>query len=178
MTLAIILIVVAAIALAVIFRISFPRALRLSSDASVPNQIQPLDVEAFRNLIDPAEREYLRRKLPAPEFRVVQRKRLRAMAAYVQIAGQNAAVLIEIAQAALSASNPEAVEAARQLIDSALLLRRNVAFALLRIYLAMAWPDSNSAAAPVLNGYVQLNGAAMLLGRLRNPASPLRISAS
>jgi hypothetical protein len=177
MTLAIILIVAAALALVVIFRISFSRALQVSGDASVSGRIESLDVDAFRNLIDPREREYLRRRLPAAEFREVQRQRLRAMAAYVQVAGRNAAVLVNMAQGALTASEPQTVEAARQLIDNALLLRRNATLALFRIYVAMAWPDWDLAAAPILNGYIQLNGAAMLLGRLQNPAAPLRISA-
>jgi hypothetical protein len=178
MTLAIILVVLAAIALTVILRISFPRALRLSAHAGSDNRIEPLDVEAFRNLVDPAEREYLRRRLPPAEFREVQRKRLRATAAYIQIVGRNAAILVEMAQGALASDNPQTAEAARQLIDNALLLRRNAAFALYRTYLAMAWPDSNSAADRILHGYVQLNGSAMLLGRLQNPSAPIRISAS
>jgi len=48
---------------------------------------------------------------------------------------------------------------------------------LLRIYIAMAWPTSGLAAAPVLHSYEQLNGSAMLLGRLQNPAAPVRIAA-
>ena len=178
MTLAIILIVAAALALIVIFRISVSQSLRMSADASLANRIQPLDVEAFRNLIDPTEREYLRRRLPAGEFREVQRERLRAMAAYVQTASRNAAILVNMAQPALASSDAQTVEAARQLIDNALLLRRNATFALFRIYIAMAWPDSNMAAAPILQGYVQLNGSAMLLGRLQHPTVPVRISAS
>jgi len=62
-------------------------------------------------------------------------------------------------------------------VNSALLLRRNAAFALLRIYIALAWPNSGLAAVPILHGYERLNGAAMLLGRLQNPAAPVRISA-
>jgi hypothetical protein len=177
MTLAIILIVAASLALIVILGISFSRALQVSGDASVSKRVQPLDVDAFRNLIDPTEREYLRSRLPGAEFREVQRQRLRAMAAYVQVAGRNAAVLVNMAQGGLASSDAHTAEAARQLIDGALLLRRNAAFALLKIYIAMAWPDWDMAAAPILNGYVQLNGAAMLLGRLQNPAEPVRISA-
>lgn len=116
------------------------------------------------------------RRLPTAEFRQLQRQRLRAMAVYVQTAGRNAAVLVNLAQPALASSDAQTAEAARQLIDNALLLRRNATFALFRIYVAMAWPESNMAADPILHGYVQLNGSAMLLGRLQNPAVPVRIS--
>ncbi|MFZ0298386.1 MAG: hypothetical protein WAM13_08555, partial [Candidatus Sulfotelmatobacter sp.] len=58
-----------------------------------------------------------------------------------------------------------------------LLLRRNTAVALLRIYLALAWPNSGFATGRVVDRYEQLSGAAMLLGRLQNPAVPVRLSA-
>lgn len=179
MTLAIILIIVAVIALVVLGGLSvrFSKSLRLSQDASIARQIQPLDVAAFRNLVDPAEREYLRRRLPSSEFREVQRQRLQAMAAYVWIAARNASILVTLAQSSLTSSNPQTVEAARQLIDNAFRLRVNATYAMFRIYVAWLWPDSNTAAASILQGYVQLNGAAMLLGRLQNPAEPVRISA-
>ena len=178
MTLAIILVIAAVLGLVAIFVISVRGGLRLSRHASRSQRIEPLDVEAFRNLIDPAEREYLRRRLHSAEFREVQRKRLKAMAVYVGTAARNADVLANVAKSSLASENPQTAEAARQLIDNALLLRRNATFALLRIYIAMAWPDSNMAAAPILQGYVQLNGSAMLLGRLQNPAVPVRISAT
>jgi len=178
MTLAIILIIAAALGLIFILTYSVSRSLRVSSNAGIAGPLQPLDVEAFRNLVDPAERDYLRRRLRAAEFRIVQRQRLRAMATYIQVAARNAAVLIKIGNAALASSDSRTVDAARQLIDSALLLRRNAMFALLRIYIAMAWPDSSLAAAPILTGYERLNGSAMLLGRLQNPAVPVRISAA
>ena len=176
MTLAIFLVVFAVITLFVILRVSVSRSLRLRS--ANPPRIDPIDVEAFRNLVNPAENEYLHRQLPSAEFRRVQRERLRAAAAYVRVAGRNATVLVAIGQAALAAGDEKTAEAARQLVDSALLLRRNTTFALLRINLAIAWPGLGSSAAPVLSGYERLNGSAMLLGRLQNPAVPVRISSA
>jgi hypothetical protein len=100
------------------------------------------------------------------------------MAAYVQVAGRNATLLVRIGQSALTANDPHTVEAAHQLVDQALLMRRNATFALLKIYVALAWPNSGFAAKPIVLGYQQLSGSAMLLGRLQNPAVPVRISAS
>jgi hypothetical protein len=57
-------------------------------------------------------------------------------------------------------------------------MRRNATFALLKIYVALAWPNSGFAAKPIVLGYQQLSGSAMLLGRLQNPAVPVRISAA
>ena len=94
MTLAVILVVAAALALVLIFGVTVSRSLQISAGTSLAGRIQPIDVDAFRNLIDPAEDEYLRRRLPASEFRLVRRQRLRAMAMYVQMAGRNAAALV------------------------------------------------------------------------------------
>jgi hypothetical protein len=177
MIIAIVLVIASVLALVFILSITLSRSLQVSPGTALALQIRPIDVEAFRNLVDSAEDEYLRQRLPAAEFRLVRRQRLRAMAAYVQVAGRNAAVLVRIGQAAM-AGNAQTADAARRLVDNALLLRRNAAFALVRIYVALAWPNSGLAALPVLQGYEKLNGAAMLLGRLQNPAAPVHISAT
>jgi len=178
MTLAIVLVVAAIIALILVVRGAVSSRIQISADATPANQIQPIDVEAFRILADPAEDDYLRQRLPASELRRVRRERLRAMAVYVQVAARNAAVLIHVAQSALNSNDSSTVAAARELISDALQLRRNAAFAVVRIYAALAWPNAGFAAAPVLDGYRHLHGSAMLLGRLQNPATPVRISVS
>jgi hypothetical protein len=177
MTLAIILVVAGALGLVFIVRITLSQRLQVAP-TSLAAQIQPIDIEAFRNLVDPTEDEYLRRRLPSGQFRRVQRERLRAAAAYIQIAGRNAAVLVRLGQSALTSPDPKTAVAAQHLVESALLLRRNCAFALIRIYIAFAWPNGGATAALILHGYEQLNGSAMLLGRLQNPAAPVRISAT
>jgi hypothetical protein len=178
MTVAIVLLIVAVVALLIILGISVSGSLQASGGSNLAPKIEPLDVEAFRNLVSPTENEYLRHRLPPAEFRKVQRERLRAAATYVRVASRNAAMLVTIGQAALHAENTATVEAARQLVDNALRLRRNAAVTLLRIHVALVWPQSADAGAPVLQGYEQLNGRAMLLGRLQNPSVPVRIAAN
>lgn len=178
MTLAIVLLIVAVVALLMILGITVSRSLQASASSNLARKIEPLDIEAFRNLVNPVENEYLRRRLPPGEFRKVQRERLRAAAAYIRVAGRNAAVLVTIGQAALNTQDAATVEAASQLVDNALLLRRNATAALLRIYAALLWPQSADAGTPILYGYEQLSGRAMLLGRLQNPAVPVRITAN
>jgi hypothetical protein len=140
--------------------------------------IRPIDVEAFRNLINPAEDDYLRRRLPLAQFRLVRRARLRAMAAYVQVAGRNATVLVRVGESALASGDPRVAEAAQQLVNHALLLRRNSTMTLMRIYIALAYPNSGFAALRVVDRYEQLSSSAMLLGRLQNPAAAVRLSRS
>ncbi|HWY22541.1 MAG TPA: hypothetical protein VNX26_15045 [Candidatus Acidoferrum sp.] len=177
MNLAVVLVIAAVLALSTILSVAVTRSLQTRESAGLAGNIRPIDVEAFRNLIDPAEDDYLRRRLPPGQFRVVRRKRLRAMAAYIQVASTNAAVLVRVGQAALAGGDPRVAEAARQLVNDALLCRRNASVALARIYLALAWPNSGFAAVRVVERYEQLSGAAMLLGRLQNPAVAVRLSA-
>ncbi len=172
MSLAILLVIAAIISLVVVISVGVSR-LRFSG----AREIQPVDIEAFRNLTDGRESEYLRGRLPGPEFRRIQRMRLRAMAAYVQAVGQNAVVLIGVGQLALRSNNSATEAAARRLINEALLLRRNAGLAVLRIYLGLAWPGAGFAATPILEGYQRLSGSAMLLGRLQNPVATVRLSA-
>jgi hypothetical protein len=99
------------------------------------------------------------------------------MATYVEITGRNAAALVRIGETALAGGDPRVSAAAQQLVNDALLLRRNATVALARTYLALVWPNSGFAAVRVVDRYEQLSGAAMLLGRLQNPAVPVRLSA-
>ena len=176
MTLAIILVVAAAIALGIILRLAVTRSLQART-TPLAATIHPIDIEAFRNLIDPTEDDYLRRRLPPAQFRVVRRERLYAMAAYVHVVADNAAVLVRVGQLAVASGDPRVAAAAQRVMNDALLLRRNTTVALLRIYLALAWPNSGFATGRVVDRYEQLSGAAMLLGRLQNPAVPVRLSA-
>jgi hypothetical protein len=182
MIIAILIVVAAVLALALMLWLWLSRGLQPSPGAKLPGansdaQIEPIDVVAFRNLVDPAEDAYLRLHLSPAQFRVTQRSRLRARAAYVRVARRNAVVLIRMGQTALATQDPRAHEAARQLVNDALLLRRNAEFALAHIYADMACPNGSSATAGLIDGYERLSSSAMLLGRLRNPAVPLRVTA-
>src|SRR6202050_2113163 len=147
MNLAIVIVISAAIALAVILSVAVTQSLQVKGSVGTAIAIRPIDIEAFRNLIDPAEESYLRRRLPPGRFRAVRRERLRAMAAYMDLGESTAAVLLRVAEAALASGDPQVAAAARQLANDALLLRRNAFIALARIYLALAWPNSGFAAA-------------------------------
>src|ERR1700690_1536060 len=54
---------------------------------------RPVDLDAFRNLVDPGEEDFLRSSLLPPQFRAVQRERMRAALEYVRNTGHNAAYL-------------------------------------------------------------------------------------
>jgi len=176
MNLAIVLVIAAVLALSLILRVAVTQSLQAKRSANLAGTIRPIDIEAFRNLINPAEDDYLRCRLPPAQFRLVRRERLRAMATYIHVAARNAAMLMRVGEAALATGDPRVAEAAHQLVNDALLLRRNTTVALAQIYLALAWPNSGIAAVRVVDRYEQVSGSAMLLGRLQNPAVPVRLS--
>jgi len=177
MNLAVVLVAAAVLVLVVVLRLSLGSALQNYRRASLSSQIQPIDLDAFRNLTDPAQDDYLRRHLNLADYHRVRRLRLRATAAYVQTIASNAALLVQAGQHALDSADLQTAAAARRLVNDALLVRRNAAFALMRLYVAWAWPHVGFAAAPVLDGYRHLDSSAMLLGRLKNPSAVVRISA-
>jgi hypothetical protein len=177
MILATVLVIAAATALGIILRLAVTPSLQAKENSDLAGAIRLIDVKAFRNLIDPSEDDYLRRQLTPAQFRLVRRERLRAMAAYIHVAGTNAAVLLRAGQAAIASGDPRIAGAAQQLVNDALLLRRNTTVALARIYVALAWPNSRFAAVRVIDRYEKVSGSAMLLGRLQNPAVPVRLSA-
>lgn len=178
MNLAVLIAIVAVLALLVILRLAVSQHLQTKRSFALSGKIHPIDIDAFRNLINPEEDEYLRRNLAPVQFRVVRRERLRAMGSYVQLAANNASLLVRVGEAALVSGDPRLADAAHQLVNDALLLRRNATVAMARIYIALVWPDSGFAAIPVADRYEQLSGTAMLLGRLQNPAAPVRLSAT
>ena len=64
------------------------------------------------------------------------------MMAYVQAVNDNAALLITIGNRAIAAAEPNTVEAAQQLVDNAMLLKRKAFFALVQLWMAWARPGS------------------------------------
>jgi hypothetical protein len=177
MNLAVLIAIVAVLALVAILRFAFSQHLQTRRSLALNGKIHPVDIDAFRNLINPAEEEYLRRNLSSGQFRVVRRERLRAVVAYIHVVAENAGVLVAVGESALASGDRRLAEPAQALVNDALLLRRNATAAMARIYIALAWPSSGFAAIRVADRYEQLSGAAMLLGRLQNPAMPVRLSA-
>jgi hypothetical protein len=83
---------------------------------------------------------------------------------------------VRVGQTALASGDRRIAVAAQQLVNDALLLRRNATLAQVRIYVALAYPQSEFAAVRVIDRYEHVSGSAMLLGRLQNPAAAVRLS--
>ena len=127
-------------------------------------QLRSVDLRAFRNLMDPEEEEYLRRRLLPADFRRIQRERLCAAVEYVRCAAFNAGVLMHFAEAARRSPDPAAARAAAKLIDNAIRLRSYAFQVIPRLYLAMVFPGRRISSARVAESYEQMTRQVVLLG--------------
>ena len=137
---------------------------------------EPVDIEAFRNLIDSEQDAYLRSQLAPGDFRRIQRLRAWAAIEYVERIARNAAVLLRLGEAARKSANPEVALAAQDIVNSALRVRIFALLALAKLYAQLALPGMGSSAADIFQRYEQLTYAASSLARLQWPANAGRVS--
>lgn len=143
----------------------------------LPECLRSIDVEAFRNLVDPVEQAYLRSHM-AGAFTKVQRLRLRAAARYVALAFRNAMLLLHIGEEAQHSADPRVAQAGRELMDSALRLRWYAVLALGRLYAGIVFPGLQLSPAVLTDMYQRLDTALTRLGRLQYPTRGARVSAT
>jgi hypothetical protein len=136
------------------------RAAAYSEVDELLGQTRQVDIEAFRNLTDPAEEEFLRANLSPGEFRSIQRERLRVAVEYINSAAHNAAILLRVGELARQSSDPEIVHAGQQLLDSALRLRLYALLTTTRLYVGIALPGTRLADNTLLDGYQRLRALA------------------
>jgi hypothetical protein len=133
-------------------------------------QLRPIDVEAFRNLIDEREQEYLRTRLPPTEFRSIHRERMLAAVEYVRCASQNAAILTRLGEAARQNPDPAVGAAAEKLVNNALRLRLYAFQAVPRMYMSMLFPTTCLAPHFIAETYDTMTRQVVTLGCLQHPA--------
>ena len=139
---------------------------------------QPVDLEAFRNLTDPREEQYLKEQLEPAEFRAVQRERMRVALGYVRRVAHNASILLRLGEAARRNTEPEVARAAGGLVESALRLRFYALLAVGLLRARMLVPDVSWSPARMAADYQGLRDHVARLSRLQVPAEAGRISAA
>jgi hypothetical protein len=129
-------------------------------------QLTPVDLEAFENLTDPEEEQYLRKNLSSAEFRRVQRTRLRAAKMYVAALSQNAVVLIAVGQSARSNADPAIKATGEEILHRAIHLRIWCFLSRVRMDAAFVFPTYFSPSSRLANQYMLVTYmAANLPGR-------------
>jgi hypothetical protein len=169
MIITLILVFGAFLALGFLIRLAKGRASTSEVLQNPAEHIRAVDVDAFRNLVDPGEEEFLRANLAPAEFRRIQRERLRAAVEYVSCAAQNAAILLRMADAGRRSSDPTTAEAAEKLVNNAIRLRLYAMQAIPRLYLSMIFPGVRISPVRVAESYEQMTRLVVLLGCLQYP---------
>ena len=103
----------------------------------LPRLLRPMDLEAFLNLIDPAEDEFLQRELPREQLSQIRKERLRAVLEYLGRARHNAAILLRLGEAAQRSPDRELALHGAQLVSAALRFRSNAMLLTLKTYAAL-----------------------------------------
>jgi hypothetical protein len=136
----------------------------LQSEAGL---LTPVDLEAFENLTDPEEEQYLRKNLSSAEFRRVQRTRLRAAKMYIATLSQNAVVLVAVGQSARSNADPVIAATGQEIMQRAIRLRIWCLLSLLRMNAAFVFPAHLSPSGTLAHQYMLVTCmAASLPGRV------------
>lgn len=99
----------------------------------------PLDLGAFRTLVDRQDEEFLRDRLPRKAFFQLKRLRIRVTWRYVnRMSDNSAAVLRQVGMR--QHSDPEAVEAVAQIADLATQLRTQCLIAFVKLMAEFLFP--------------------------------------
>jgi hypothetical protein len=106
--------------------------------------LHALDIEAFRNLVDPEEEAFLRSHLPAQEFRKIKRERARAALAYVKELSGASLQFARLGDAAKRSTDPVIAASGRQIANSAISLRLRALEANVRLVWSAAFPGFDS----------------------------------
>jgi hypothetical protein len=141
----------------------------------LPGRTRPIDLEAFRNLVDPGEEDYLHANLSPSHFRAVQRERMRAALEYVGNAAHNAAFLLRMGEAATQSPDPRIAQAGSQLIDSALRLRAYALLSIAKLYVRMVLPEARLSYGRLADNYQHLSTLAGQLTLMQHPAQAARL---
>jgi hypothetical protein len=169
MIITLIIVLISFLALGFLIRLAKSRASASKVLENPTEHIRAVDLEAFRNLVDRDEEEFLRTNLPSEEFRRIQRERLRAAVEYVSCAAQNAGVLLRLADAGRRSPDPATAEAAEKLVQNALRLRLYALQAIPRLYLGMILPGGRISSVRIAENYEQMTRLVVLLGCLQYP---------
>ena len=134
-------------------------------------QLVPVDIAAFRNLVDVNESCYLREKLAPGAFRRIQRRRAIAALAYVKAIAHNGALLKAMADPARSSPNPEIASTAQALVKQTLQLRIRSSLLILKLWVGIALPELTLAGSSILDLYQDVSSGFANFVRLTRPGS-------
>lgn len=102
--------------------------------------MRSLDIEAFRNLVDPEEEKFLRARLAPKQFRKIKRQRVQAALAYVKALSDASLQFARFGGAAQRSPDPAIAASGRQIANSATYLRFRALQATVSLSVSAAFP--------------------------------------
>jgi hypothetical protein len=122
------------------------RALVGFEPGSLQSAIQSLDVQAFRNLVDPDEDAFLRTRLPRAQYRSIKRERTRAALSYTRELSRASLQFAKYGDAIRRSPDPAAAAVGRQIAASAISLRLAALEGTVRLTVSTVFPSLDSRA--------------------------------
>jgi len=177
MTTTLIIIAVAFAGVLFFLRTARGQAQRVRELPELEGLTRPVDLAAFRNLVDPDDEDYLRQNLPGEKFRDIQRQRMRAALDYAERTVHNASILLRLGEAARRNHDPEIAAAGCELANGALLLRMYAKLAVPILYARIVLPGAHLSVGCLIDMYETLTAGVVRLTSLLNPAYTARIAA-
>jgi hypothetical protein len=156
-------------ALIFVLYIARRRVLSGQSYDELSRQLAPVDIAAFRNLVDPNETQYLREKLAPAAFRAVQRQRQIAALAYVKAVAHNAVLLIAMAKPARTSAHPEVASTAQKVVEQALQLRIRSLLLIPNLWAGIALPRLTVAGSSIADRYQNVSSGFVDFVHLSRP---------
>jgi hypothetical protein len=173
------LVAVAFVALAILVYVALRSRTRVVDLEKALLAFRSLDIEAFRNLVDPNEEAFLRDHLPPPKFREIKRQRAWAAVLYAWEVGGAASALAQLGQAAQRSADPITAASGVQLSENAFRLRLQSLRACLRLVAGIILPDLRTHSIPTLvDQYERASENLLRLGRFSSLSPELARSKS
>jgi hypothetical protein len=134
--------------------------------------MRPLDLQAFHCLIDREDERFLRESLSRAGFMRLKRQRISVTFKYVARISNNAAAVLQMAEAARQNSDMQVAEAATQVVDMATQIRMQCMIAQAKLAAEFMFPSLQLSPALLVPRYQALRETLSRLGSLQN-AEPL-----
>ncbi len=167
------MITVLVIAVAVCAVMLFYMAVR-SHIKQAGQSIRPVNLKAFRTLMDRDDEYFLKERLPRYKFTKLKRQRIRVTARYVGRIAGNASAVLHMGEAARLSPTPEVAQTAAQVMELATHIRLQCLLAMTKLAVEYAMPSLQLTPAMLVPKYQVLRENVSRLGNLqRDNVTPL-----
>ena len=163
------------IALALCAVVLFYMAVR-SRRKQAGQSLRPVNLKAFRALMDRDDELFLRGKLPRSKFFRLKRHRIRVTLRYVARIASNTSAVLRMGEATRLSSTPEVADAATQVMELATQIRLQCLLAMAKLVAEYAIPSLQLTPGVLAPKYQSLRDSLSRLGALTQNRAPLAIA--